>query len=193
MNLFKKLFNKIVNPHVEEEPQTLEDLGDSLRNADLDYRFAQLFTHSGGFFNYCADESEALSILRQIIHAEGIESFFCWDEELKNFLNVLKTPYTEDLEMHNDAVLITCEYLIAHDGKIVLSQNNIKHYGASRLPSKIIIMATVSQIVTTLHEAMSKIKRRGSVKTLTSISGNQNKLESSNAVNQKLFLLLLEG
>lgn len=192
LEFFKKLFKKIINPHEEEEAQTLEDLGDSLRNADLDYRFAQLFTHSGGFFNYCADESEALSILQQIINTEGISSFFAWDEDLKNFLNVIKVPYTEALETHNDAAFITCEYLIAYDGKIVLSHNNIKHYNSARLPSKIIIMATVSQIVTNLNDAMGKIKRAGSVKNLTSISGNQNRLDTSSPVNQKLFLLLLE-
>ena len=51
--------------------------------------------------------------------------------------------------------------LIAYDGRIMLSYNNILHYHSSRLPGKIIIMATVSQIVRDLNEAMMKIKRRG--------------------------------
>ncbi|KPE51617.1 LUD domain-containing protein [Chryseobacterium indologenes] len=191
MNLFKRIVSKLTNQPEEEDQQSLEKLGDSLKNADLDYKFAQLFTHSGGFFNYCADEAEALQTLNQIIKIEGISSTFCWDKELQSFLNVIKTPYTSELEHSNNAAFITCEYLIAYDGRIMLSHNNILHYHSSRLPNKIIIMANVSQIVNNLNDAMGKIKRNGNIKNLTSISGSQSKLDSSNT-NTKLFLLLLE-
>jgi hypothetical protein len=49
LNLFKRIVSKLTNQPEEEEKQSLEKLGDSLKNADLDYKFAQLFTHSGGF------------------------------------------------------------------------------------------------------------------------------------------------
>jgi len=192
LSLFKRIVSKLTNQPEEEEKQSLEKLGDSLKNADLDYKFAQLFTHSGGFFNYCADEAEALQTLNQIVKIEGIHNMFCWDKELQNFLNVVKTPYTSDFEHSNDAAFITCEYLIAYDGRIMLSHNNILHYHSSRLPNKIIIMANVSQIVNNLNDAMGKIKRNGNIKNLTSISGNQSKLDTSSNANTKLFLLLLE-
>ena len=191
MNLFKKIVSKLTNQPENEEKQSLEKLGDSLKNADLDYKFAQLFTHSGGFFNYCADEAEALQTLHQILKIEGVNNIFCLDKELHNFLNVLKTPYTTELQHSNDAAFITCEYLIAFDGRIMLSANNILHYHSSKLPEKIIIIANVSQIVNNLNDAMSKIKRNGNIKNLTSISGGQNKLDAT-APNNKLFLLLLE-
>jgi hypothetical protein len=192
LNLFKKIVSKLTNQSEEEDAQSLEKLGDSLKNADLDYKFAQLFTHSGGFFNYCADESEALQTLHQILKIEGVSSIFCCDKDLQNFLNVVKIPYTPELELSNDAAFITCEYLIAYDGRIMLSHNNILHYHSSRLPSKIIIMANVSQIVNNLNDAMGKIKRTGNIKNLTSISGSQSKLDTSSNANTKLFLLLLE-
>ncbi|BEV05448.1 MULTISPECIES: LUD domain-containing protein [Chryseobacterium] len=192
MNLFKKIVSKLTNQPEQEEKQSLEKLGDSLKNADLDYKFAQLFTHSGGFFNYCADEAEALQTLNQIIKIEGIHNIFCWDKDLQNFLNVVKTPYTSELQSNNDASFITCEYLIAYDGRIMLSHNNILHYHSSRLPDKIIIMANISQIVNNLNDAMGKIKRNGNIKNLTSISGGQSKMDTSSHTNTKLFLLLLE-
>lgn len=192
MNLFKKIVSKLTNQPEQEEKQSLEKLGDSLKNADLDYKFAQLFTHSGGFFNYCADEAEALQTLNQIIKIEGIQNIFCWDKDLQNFLNVVKTPYTSELQSNNDASFITCEYLIAYDGRIMLSHNNILHYHSSRLPDKIIIMANISQIVNNLNDAMGKIKRNGNIKNLTSISGGQSKMDTSSHTNTKLFLLLLE-
>lgn len=192
MSLFKKIVGKILNQPEAEEETDIVKLGDQLKNADLDYKFAQLFTHSGGFFNYCSDESEALQTLNQIIKIEGIQSMFCYDEDLTTFLDVIKTPYTPQLELANDAALITCEYLIAYDGRIMLSANNILHYHSSRLPQTIIIMANVSQIVSNLNDAMMKVKRRGNLKNLTSISGNQSKIDSPNRENTKLFLLLLE-
>ncbi len=192
MNLFKKIVSKLTSQPEEEQKQSLEKLGDSLKNADLDYKFAQLFTHSGGFFNYCADEAEALQTLNQIIKIEGIRNMFCWDKDLQNFLDVVKTPYTTELQPGNDASFITCEYLIAYDGRIMLSHNNILHYHSSRLPDKIIIMANVSQIVSNLNDAMGKIKRNGNIKNLTSISGGHSKLDTSAHTNTKLFLLLLE-
>ncbi|REC48911.1 hypothetical protein DRF67_04970 [Chryseobacterium pennipullorum] len=192
LNLFKRIVSKLTNQPEEEDKQSLEKLGDSLKNADLDYKFAQLFTHSGGFFNYCADEAEALQTLNQIIKIEGIGNLFCWDKELQNFLNVVKSAYTSELQSSNDAAFITCEYLIAYDGRIMLSHNNILHYHSSRLPDKIIIIANVSQIVNNLNDAMGKIKRNGNIKNLTSISGSQSKMDSSSNSNTKLFLLLLE-
>lgn len=191
MSLFKKLVNKIMNQPEEEQPDVTK-LADQLRDADLDYKFAQLFTHSGGFFNYCADESEALQTLNQIIKIEQVKDVFCWDQDLRNFLDVIKTPYSPELTEQNDAAFITCEYLIAFDGRIMLSHNNILHYHSSRLPSKIIIMANVSQIANNLNEAMMKVKRAGNLKNLTSISGSQSKLDTPNKDNTKLFLLLLE-
>jgi len=192
LSLFKKIVNKILNQQEEEDDPNITKLGDELRDADLDYKFAQLFTHSGGYFNYCGDEAEALQTLNQILKIEGINSVFCWDKQLQDFLNVTKTKYTSQLEEENDAAFITAEYLIAFDGRVMLSHNNIMHYHSSRLPEKIIVIANVSQIVTNLGEAMMKVKRVGNLKNLTSISGSQSKLDTPNKDSSKLFLLLLE-
>jgi hypothetical protein len=192
LSFFKKFVNKLLNQPEDESSQSLEKLGDSLKDADLDYKFAQLFTHSGGIFNYCEDENEALQTLNKIVNVENISSAFCFDEDLQKFLSVVNVYYNSDLELFHDAAFITCDYLIAYDGRIVLSNNNIKHYHSSRLPGKIIIMANVSQIATNLNEAMAKIKRNGNFKNLTSISGSQNKLDDSAGKSYKLFLLLLE-
>lgn len=192
MSIFKKIVSKILNQEEQEEEPNVTKLADQLKNADLDYKFAQLFTASGGFFNYCADEAEALQTLNQIVKIEGIRNVFCCDDDLQNFLNVTKTNFTSTLDINNDAAFITCEFLIAFDGRIMLSHNNILHYPSSRMPSKIVVMATVSQIVANLNEAMMKIKRKGNVRNLTSISGSHSKLDAPTEDNTKLFLLLLE-
>ena len=193
MSFFKNLFGKIFGGEEKNKsPQGLLDYGDTLKHADVDYKFAQLFTLSGGVFIYCVNEAEALPILHKIIDSENITSVFCCDEDLQKFLDVTKTPYTELLCKQNDAAFITCEYLIAFDGKIMLSYNNILHFDNQMLPEKIIIMANVSQIVEDLSEAMSKIKRKDNIKNLTSISGGKSNLDNPHKKYPKLFLLLLE-
>ena len=189
-NILNNFFGK--NEESQERNKGILEYGDQLKNTDLDYKFAQLFTLSGGIFNYCADEAEALGILNKIIKIEQISSVFCCDEDLQKFLNVTKTDYSSVLTPQNDAAFITCEYLIAYDGRIMLSYNNILHFNSLKLPEKIIVMASVSQIVSNLSEAMAKIQRRESVKNLTSVSGSKSQLDNPDKKNPKLFLLLLE-
>ncbi len=144
------------------------------------------------FLTIVETKQKHYKFLNQIVKIEGIKNVFCCDDDLQNFLNVTKTNFTKNLDINNDAAFITCEFLIAYDGRIMLSYNNILHYHSSRLPGKIIIMATVSQIVRDLNEAMMKIKRRGNVRNLTSISGSQSKLDAPTQDQTKLFLILLE-
>ena len=194
MNFFQNILNNFFgkNEESQERNKGILEYGDQLKNTDLDYKFAQLFTLSGGIFNYSADEAEALSILNKIIKAEQISSVFCCDEDLQKFLDVTKTNHTSCLTPQNDAAFITCEYLIAYDGRIMLSHNNILHFNSLRFPEKIIVMASVSQIVSNLSEAMAKIQRRENVKNLTSISGSKSQLDNPDKKKPKLFLLLLE-
>lgn len=193
MNFFKKILNKLTNTEEEEEKQDpAMHLERDAFVKDLDYRFAQQFTRSGGFFNYCENEREALQILKQIYHVEQIQSTYCWDQDLEKFLNVINAPYTQSLSNENDAAFITCEFLIAFNGKIMLSHENIQHYHSSRLPEKTIVIATFSQIVETLHDALALVKRKGHTKNITSISGGESDLENINKRKTKLFLLILE-
>ena len=147
---------------------------------------------SGGVFNYCTDETEALGTLNKILKGENISSLFCCDQDLMKFLDVTKKHYTQSLDINNDAAFLTCEYLIAYDGRIMLSHNNILHFNSSRLPEKIIIMASVAPIVANLSGAWRSMSRRGRGRARTSISGSNSQLFNPNKKNPKLFLLLLE-
>lgn len=191
MGFIQNLINKFFRQEEKAHQPGMLEYGDQLKNTDLDYKFAQLFTLSGGIFNYCANEAEALSVLNQILKTERISSVFCCDEDLTKFLDVLGVYHTSILE-HNEVAFITCEYLIAYDGRIMLSYDNILNFNTSELPDRIVIMASVSQIVSNLSEAMMKIKRKKSVKNLTSISGKNSNLDNPDKKNPKLFLLLLE-
>ena len=62
MRLIRNIL-KLFTPKQEEDDElNLVRLGDEIKHADMDYKFAQLFSHSGGIFSYCVDEAEALGI-----------------------------------------------------------------------------------------------------------------------------------
>ena len=96
MSFFQNILNSFFgkNEESQERNKGILEYGDQLKNTDLDYKFAQLFTLSGGIFNYCTDEAEALGILNKIIKTEQISSVFCCDEDLQKFLDVTKTTHT---------------------------------------------------------------------------------------------------
>jgi hypothetical protein len=76
LSLFKKIVSKILNQDEQQDDPNVTKLADQLRNADLDYKFAQLFTASGGFFNYCGDEAEALQVLIRLLKLRELRMFF---------------------------------------------------------------------------------------------------------------------
>ena len=190
LSIFKKIVNKIFG--FEDEDANLITMSDELDQCDLDVKFARLFNNSGGVFNYCASEKEALGILKKIAADEHFNHFFCADDILQKYLELIKKNYTNQLTSQTQVAFITCEQLIAHDAKIMLSFDNIRHYTPAQLPTNIVFMATVSQIVANLSEAMMKVKRRPGIKNLCSISGKNFSLGNENDQQKRIFLLLLE-
>lgn len=193
MSFFNKFLNFFFNQGEKEQHEDLSELENESSKSSLECRFAQLFTRVGGKFHYCQDELEALKVLSKIIKIEAISCVFCCNESLQDFLEVIEISNTPVLSVENDAAFITCEYLIAYDGKIVLSHRNIGYYHSCRLPKKIIIISRVSQIVENLNEAMAKVQRKEMVlKNLTSISADKSQLSGSFSNEHEIYLLLLE-
>jgi len=186
--IFKKFF---CSNKKNGEDMTYVQLGDKLKGANPCERFARLFEHLGGYFSRCLNEKQVKVVLRKILKQENLNCAFCCEKKLQKILNAVKFKYTEDLNAVNDAAVISCECLIAFDGRIMLSYNNIKHFSVSLLPEKIIIIANVSQVEEDLNNAMMKVRRRGIPKNLTSISGNISELDFPDRKNHKLFLLLI--
>jgi len=191
LDFFKRIFKRFCNINEnKEESITYVQLGDQLKNAEPCERFALLFEHLGGSLNRCTNENELRLTLRKILKQEKLNSAFCCEGCLQKILKKIKFKYTESLDVKNDVALISCEYLIAFDARIMLSYSNIKYFSSSSLPEKIIIIANDSQIAADLNYAMMKVKRKGIPKNLTSISGNISELDFPGRKKHKLYLLL---
>lgn len=192
MSLVGFIKNFIKKTEPEPDDTNFLEMSEYLKNSDSDYRFIQLFLHSGGVLKYCENEIQATENILEISQNEEIKTFFCTDPKLQYWLNKLKIPYTDEITEKTCASLITCEYLTAYDGRIILSPNNILKYDISDLGEKIIVLAYDSQIEENLSHATKNALQKGKIiKSLNSLGGKKTSLDKGH--NVKLFLLLLEN
>ena len=75
-----------------------------------------------------------------------------------NMLDENKLKY--DKTSNPKFLFATCENLIAEDGSILFSSNQIKQRKPNELPTNIVILATTSQIVESTSDGLRMIKKK---------------------------------
>jgi L-lactate utilization protein LutB len=95
--------------------------------------------------------------------------------------------------------LSTCESLVANNGSILLSSNQIKEKKLKELPPNFVIFATTSQLVDTISEGLRIIKSQSSkhipsnITTIQDFETDKEKdFMSYGSSTKNLYLLLLE-
>ncbi|PHK14195.1 lactate utilization protein B/C [Nostoc linckia z15] len=159
MSLFKKIFgtshdvsgeenNADTNPYLPEKQLPADEL------------FTVNFKKNGGKFIYCENMSEVhdqfLNILEENDWFE-CESL-CFEPRLYSLLDENKLIYKNISQPR--FLLATCENLVADEGSVLLSSNQIKQNKPNELPSNIVIFATTSQIVGSKSDGLRVIKKK---------------------------------
>ena len=67
-------------------------------------------------------------------------------------------------------IITSCEYIIADQGKILLSSKQIKNKKPNNFPNELIIISYTSQIVLRINDAMRAITKKYSTKTPSNIT-----------------------
>ena len=152
MSLFRKLFgnsgdnSKSDETNEEKSPYTPEV------SLPIDEMFTHNFMKNGGKFIYCESLDEVnenfLNILEENDWFEC--EALCYEPKLYSMLDENKLLY--DKPTNPKFLFASCENLIADDGSVLFSSNQIKQNKPNDLPNNIIILATTSQIL----EAKSK-------------------------------------
>ena len=95
--------------------------------------------------------------------------------------------------------LSTCEALVANNGSILVSANQIKEKTLKELPSNFVIFATTSQIIESISEGLRKIKNQSknyipsNITTIQDFESDKEKdFMSYGSSTKNLYLLLLE-
>ena len=198
MNLLKKLFGKKPKSEIsingsEESSYFPKD------SAPIDEKFTYIFNKNGGKFLYCLSMDEVLESFHNILEENKIaeEDIYCINQQLGSKFNSNKFNFKKEKE--NSFFLTTCESLIAKNGSILFSSNQIKEKKLNELPSKFIVFATTSQLTDTISEGMRKIKNQSknlipsNITTIQDFETNKEKdFMSYGSSTKNLYLLLLE-
>lgn len=158
----------------------------------IDVTFTKNFVSGGGLFFYCENEQETLENLKSIVDNEHIEELICLDESLISLVNRLGVKHRSCFDL--DFAFITCEYLIAFDGSIMLSSRQTKGRKQEDLPANIIVYARPQQFAVNINEALQRLNsRRGeTIPTTTSIRGKNIHNVDASAAAKNIYLLLVE-
>lgn len=152
MSFFKKLFKS----HKEEEPKS-DDL--DIQNLPLDQIFVKKFIKNGGKFLYCTALEEVTANIASIVKENSWEKIICDDYDLQKLIKTVDVKTVKTLS-NNKPLFTTCEHLIAENGSILFSSNQLKEFKIPELSENFIIYATTSQIVNTKGESLTGIKTR---------------------------------
>lgn len=193
MSLFKKFFSSSKNKE-ETEP----DL--KIEQKPLDQYFVHNFIKNNGKFLYCTSIQDVVENLGNIINENSWDTLICDDIDLQKLLKTIPIKVIHDFDK-NKPVFIGCEHLIAENGSILLSSNQLKERKISELSDNFIVYATTSQLVKTKGESLTGIKMRYQGNIPSNISAiknynihltNNDFLNYGNTNAKNLYLLLFE-
>ncbi len=161
MSLFRKIFGSSYLASEEDkqkEKESSEFLPDI--NAPLDEQFIYNFKKNGGKFLYCENLNEVKEHFENILEEnDWFESeVLCYETSLFSMLDDNKLIY--DKPKNPKFLLANCENLIAEEGSILFSSNQIKQHKPNELPTNIIVIATTSQIIGSKSDGLSVIKNK---------------------------------
>ncbi|GAA3785145.1 hypothetical protein GCM10022271_17010 [Corallibacter vietnamensis] len=204
MSLFRKIFGS--KSDKKETELKSEERGKYMPEIKLpiDERFTIKFKENGGKFLYCENLNEIFESLNNILeenHWEN-EKALIIDENLQNkFSNSGLNPTKSFQE--SSFFLTTCENLIADDGSLLISSNQIAEKKLREFPDSFIVFATTSQITANIGDGLRGIKSKNMQKIPTNITTikhfklQEEKQEekdflSYGSSSKNLYLLLLE-
>ncbi len=170
MSFFKKLFGNAEESSIDENQLLANDLMPLNQILTIEEKFIAAFKNNGGKFIYCDDIEELKEQFLNILEENDwfeCESL-CFEPKLYHILDENKLTYND---IKNPKFLFSsCENLIAEEGSVLFSSNQIKQTKPNDLPSNIIIFGTTNQIMDTKSDGLRDIKRKYNTQYPTNIT-----------------------
>ena len=199
MNFFRKIFG---SKSKDSPARPVSERGKYMPEIKIpvDERFTINFKANGGKFLYCENIVEIYYSLEQILIENGWQDskVLVLDHRIQDLFKDNKLNCTKRAS-ESDFFLSTCENLIADDGSLLISSNQIAEKKLTELPLNFVIYATTSQIVENIGEGLRIIKGKNRSKiptNITTIKHFKNKEDkdflSYGSSTKNLYLLLLE-
>ena len=196
MNFFSKFFKKSSS---EKEPKSPESKFLPKKKAVIEERFILKFIENGGKFLYCENLSEV---------QENFDLILAENEWINQDLLMIKSELKKEFNLNNNfsssleetkCFVTDCENLIASDGSILISSNQINEKKLNEFPDNLIILSDTMKLKNTISEGLSEIKSKNkniptnitTIKNFNVIKGDKDFL-SYGSSSKNLFLILLE-
>ena len=192
MNFFKKLFNIPIKEDKEIQKQEVD--------LSLDDLFVHNFVQKGGKFLYCLKDAEVASNLKSILKENNWNEVTLLNNDLTSFFKKKEVKINKDFAA-NVPVFTSCEHLIADNGDILFTSDQLKSIKLSAMPENFIVYATTSQLVKDMGQGLTGVKINHKENLPTNISAiknydidknDDNFLNYGNSNSKNLYLLLLE-
>jgi LUD domain len=156
MSFFKKIFGTSDDAQTDDKTVNYNDLTN--KNLSVEEIFTSEFMKNGGKFIYCDDLNE---LKEQFLNILEENDWFecetlCFDAQLFSLLEENKLNYINPEKPK--FLFTTCESLIAEEGSILFSSNQIKSHKPNELPANIVVFATTNQIKETKTDALQTIR-----------------------------------
>ena len=196
MNFFSKFFKKSSS---EKEPKSPESKFLPKKKAVIEERFILKFIENGGKFLYCENLSEV---------QENFDLILAENEWINQDLLMIKSELKKEFNLNNNfsssleetkCFVTDCENLIASDGSILISSNQINEKKLNEFPDNLIILSDTMKLKNTISEGLSEIKSKNkniptnitTIKNFNVIKGDKDFL-SYGTSSKNLYLILLE-
>ncbi|TGD58280.1 lactate utilization protein B/C [Flavobacterium humi] len=199
MSIFKKIFGSssdASNDAGESEYSPFHDLHSQL---PIDEQFTHNFKKNGGKFLYCENVAELNEQFENILEEnDWFESeALCLEPRLFKMLQENNISF--DKPTNPKFLLASCENLVADEGSVLFSSNQIKQNKPNELPDSIVLVATTSQIILSKSDGLREIKKRYTTDYPTNITTIKyfEKVKEEDFLHygssqKNLYLLLLE-
>lgn len=124
--------------------------------------FAQRLSAAGATFVYCENEKSVADNLQVLKDQKGWKKIYTVDERLVSLFAdfELSVPADEDEFAEIEVGITRCEYLIARFGSVMVSSGLSSGRRMFAFPETHIVVASASQVVTEIKDALRKIKQK---------------------------------
>ncbi|NVK53401.1 MAG: LUD domain-containing protein [Flavobacteriaceae bacterium] len=166
----------------------------------LDDSFVHYFLEKGGKFLYCTKKEEVAEHIKNILKENNWNELVCIDKNLKKITKNIEVSLKDNIN-YSAPFFTTCEHLIADNGELLFSSNQLRSKKIATLSEHFIVYATTSQLVKNTGEGLTGIKTNckdniptniSSIKNYCTKQKDDNFLNYGNSNSKNLYLLLYE-
>lgn len=198
-NLFRKIFGALGEETDDNKKSEVRSPYTPDIQLPIEEQFTLHFKQNGGKFIYCENLKEISENFENILAENDWfeKDVLCFDSRLFKLLEENRLSPSGN---HKSTFFLTgCENLIADEGSILFSSNQLRHYKPNELPTNMIVFATTSQFVTSKGDGLRRIKsshEKSYPTNITTIKYFEEVKEQDflhyGSCHKNLYLLLLE-